>query len=483
MGFLDNPLLATDVYKMGHMEQYVPGTDRVYSYLCARSDRYYKDLVFFGLQYYMMKYLQPVTHLQAEEFLDYRKRILGFSSTEITDKVMALADLKYWPLRIKAIPEGTVLPVKNALFTIESTLPEFYWAVGFVESMLLKVWYPCTVATNVYKYWQAVRRHLNATVEDDKINNYADFMVHDFGYRSDSSEESAAISGAAHLIMFKGSDTVQALSLLDTYYNAKSSDEATMLSVPASEHSVMCSYGMDNELQAYTRLLDLYPSGIVSIVSDTYDIYRVCTEYLTHLHDKIESRAGCVVIRPDSGNPPDIICGDPTAPEGSPQQLGVLRLLEQKFGSTVNSKGYKVLNPKIGLIYGDGMYFERYENTLLRMREMNFAASNLVVGIGGILRQGTRDTLGMALKATEVSVNGSARDIMKSPITDPGKKSHTGRLQVYRDHDNVICTRDQATLEQENNSLLKLVFENGKMIRSFSFDGVKYHFKNTRRIE
>lgn len=461
-----------DVYKMGHMEQYVPGTNKVYSYLCARSDKYFNSCVWFGLQYYLKKYLcKEITKEDAADFLWARGEILGGSNNDVRKKIMDLADLGYWPLEIRALPEGSVVPVKNALMTIENTHPDFYWCVGFIESLLLKVWYPTTVATNVLRYRRLVDQMHDKTDGDNQA--LRNWMVHDFGYRSDSSEESAAISGAAHLLHFTGSDTVPALDFICTYYNTVN-DSMIMGSVPATEHSVMCSYGLDNEMAAYERLLELYPKGIVSIVSDTYDIWRVCTDYLPKLKERILARDGKVVIRPDSGNPPDIICGDLNAYPDQPARAGVLRLLDKTFGHTVNEKGYKVLNSHIGLIYGDGMYFERYEDTLKRMESMGYAASNLVVGIGGILRQGTRDTLGFALKATHVEVNGVPHDIMKNPVTDSKKVSHCGYIQVGRNtKTKEYVTFDRVTREQMEQSYLEPVFRNGTLLKDYSWEEVR----------
>jgi len=419
----------------------------------------------------------------AEEFIETRTKILGSTSNDVRDKIRSLANLGYWPLKIKSIPEGTIVPTKNALMTMESTHPDFYWTVGFVESLLLKVWYPTTVATNVLQYRRVVDKQWDKTDNSD-IKFLRDFAVHDFGYRSDSSEESAAISGAAHLILFKGSDTVPALGFINKYYENTNNDPI-MLSVPATEHSVMCSFGKDNEYDAFERILELYPEGIVSIVSDTYDIWHVCTEYLPKLKDRILSRKGKVVIRPDSGNPPDIICGLPGTEHftdikhHTPEAKGVLRLLDEQFGHTINNRGFRVLNEKIGLIYGDGQYLERYKTTLDRMEKMGYAASNLVVGIGGILRQGTRDTLGFALKATHVEVKGEPIDIIKTPVTDMGKASHTGLFKVYRDFDGKIFTHDQATRYEEGESILETVFLNGKLHNQLTFDQVKKNYKDS----
>jgi nicotinamide phosphoribosyltransferase len=474
-----NVLLRTDVYKMGHMEQYAPGTSSVYSYLCARSSKNFNESVFFGLQYFLKEYLsKPITHREANEWLDFRQSILGQpNSKEIEDRIHDLAELGYWPVEIRAIPEGTIVPVKNALFTLRTTNPKFHWAGGFIESLLLKVWYPTTVATNVLQYRRVIDKMHDLTCKDSGA--LRDFMVHDFGYRSDTSEESAAISGAAHLIFFKGSDTVPALPFIEQYYSADP-DGIYMMSVPASEHSVMCSYGKENEMQAYERLLDLYPKGIVSIVSDTYDIWQVCTKFLPALKDRIVSREGKVVIRPDSGNPPDIICGSDEMAlrePNSPEAKGVLRLLDETFGHTVNEQGYKVLNEKIGLIYGDGMYLQRYQDTLNRMQKMGYAASNLVVGIGGILRQGTRDTLGFALKATHVEVNGEHRDILKTPVTDPGKNSHCGYMKVDYNEEGKITTTDRVSLDEANTGLLKQVFIDGKITKEYTFDEIRENAK------
>jgi len=478
---MNNLLLQTDVYKMGHMEQYAPGCNKVYSYLTARSDRKFNETVFFGLQYYLKKYLsQPITLAMGEEFLSYRKMILGGeNSPEVESKIRALCKLGYLPLEIKAVEEGTVLPVRNVLMTITNTHPDFYWVVGFVESILLKLWYTTTVATCSYQYRRLVDRFFNDTVEES-LNGLKDFQVHDFGYRGDSSEEGAAISGIAHLLSFLGSDNVPALPCAIEYYHANT-NEPILLSVPASEHSVMCSFGRDQEIEAFRHMLKKYPTGIVSIVSDTFDVYKVLTEFAEDLKEDILSRDGKVVFRPDSGNPEYIICGDPNADEGSSEWKGAIRLLDEKFGSSLNSKGYKVLNPHVGLIYGDGMYLERYERTLERLKEMGYAASNLVIGVGGILRNHSRDTLGFAIKATYVEVNGEAREIEKDPITDQKKKSHKGLLGLRKVGDAYV-TKDQCSPKEEADSLLKTVFYNGKLVKETDLSSIRKWLKQQEAI-
>lgn len=503
MNTKNNPLLATDVYKMSHAQQYCPGTHKVYSYLIARSDKTFDRTLLFGLQYYLQEYLSTkLTPEMGEEFLKYRKMILGSNPPDVEQKIRALCQLGYFPLEIKAVPEGTVMPVRNVLMTISNTHPDFYWAVGFIESLILKVWYSTTVASCCLKYRQVVDTYFEATVSRD-MYFLKDYTVHDFGYRGDSSEESAAISGAAHLLTFTGSDTVPALPFLEEYYDADM-NSVVMASVPASEHSVMCSFARENEFAAFENMLDLYPTGIVSIVSDTFDVYRVLTEFAERLKPRILARDGKVVFRPDSGNPETIICG--TIPyfaskkhvlsdydcvfikddqkyysvsgktftecTPTPEQKGAIRLLDEMFGSTINDKGYRVLNPKVGLIYGDGMYLERYERTLQTLKDMGYAASNLVIGVGGILRNHSRDTLGFAIKATYVEVNGEQREIEKDPITDSKKKSHKGLMYLV-EKDGQYTTIDQCTAEQEKMGILKTVFLNGQMVGRTSLAEIK----------
>jgi nicotinamide phosphoribosyltransferase len=466
----ENPLLATDVYKMGHMEQYAPGTEKVYSYLVARSDKHFSEAVFFGLQYYLEEYLSvPLEPWMADEFLNMRRHILGVeSSPEVEKKIRSLCALGYWPLEIKAVPEGKVVPVKNVLMTLTNTISGFGWAVGFLESLIIKEWYPTTTASCSRKYRKLVDRMFEATVDED-MYFLRDFSVHDFGYRGDGSEEGAMLTGAAHLLSFLGSDTVPALSFVVRHYQANYKS-MLMASVPASEHSVMCSFGRADELGAFEHMLDLYPSGIVSIVSDTFDVYRVLTEFALRLKERILGRDGKTVFRPDSGNPEYIICGDPNAPEGSNEWKGAIRLLDEVFGSTVNKKGYKVLNPKVGLIYGDGMYFERYERTLKRLQDMGYAASNLVIGVGGILRNHSRDTMGFAIKATYVEVNGEQRDIEKDPVTDPGKKSHKGLLVLERDANGNYVTVDEVDWAREQTGELVTVYRDGQITRLYTWE-------------
>ena len=465
-----NFLLMTDVYKQGHMVQFPEGTNKVYSYLTARNDKEIPFTVFFGLQYYIKEYLMsPPTHREVQEAISYRKEILGSCPDDIVHKWNKLATLGYIPLEIKAVEEGTVMPCKNVLMTVTNTHPDFYWLVGYAESLLLKVWNTITVASYSKKLHNLTSKFSNETSDSGFL---VPFLVHDFGYRGVSSEETAALSGAAHLVNFLGTDTIPAVKFVREYYTP-TTDAPIGLSVPASEHSVMCSFGRENEIDAFKNMLRLYPTGIVSIVSDTYNLWNVLTNFVTTLKPQILERDGKVVFRPDSGNPELIICGDPTSPIGTPENKGAIRLLDEAFGSTVNSKGYKEINSKVGLIYGDGMYFERYERILNKLKEMGYATTNLVIGVGGLLlQQHNRDDQGFAFKATYCEINGVPREIVKDPITDHAKKSHKG-LMMLTEKNGVYITHDQCTAEQEKEGILTTVFKDGKLLRDSSIEQVR----------
>lgn len=465
-----NLLTCTDVYKFGHLYQYPKGTTKVFSYLQARSDKLSDKTVFFSLQFFIKEYLlQPITTENVDEFKELFDMILGPGMVERVhyDKLVALG---YLPIEIKAVPEGTILPIKNVLMTITNTHPDFAWLPGFTESLLLKVWNGCTVGINSHMIMEECKLTAEKTCDD---TNHLKFQIHDFGYRGCSSEETAAVSGAAHLMSFFGTDTVPAVRMIKNYYGIDK-DEPIGLSVPATEHSVMCAYGKKGELEAFKNMLKTYPKGIVSIVSDTYNLWNVLENFTNDLRATILEREGKVVFRPDSGNPVKIICGDKNAKKDSSEYSGALEILWNKFGGTVNKKGYRVLNPKVGLIYGDGIYFERMQEIFKTMEEMKFASSNIVFGIGGLLLQNfNRDDQGFALKATHVVVNGEARDIMKDPITDSGKKSHTGYIALRKDTKGEYITVDGLTEEQANDTLLQTVFKDGKLVKEYTFSEVR----------
>lgn len=466
-----NPLLATDVYKLGHMEFYPENTRFIYSYLLARSVKKFDSALWFGLQAIIKEaLLQPITPDMVEEFLEYRRMILGANPPGVEKKIRTLGKLGYWPISIKALPEGSVVPNRNVLMTMTNTHPDFAWTVGFLESYILKVWNTTTVATSSLGFRRLFQKYAEETASTEAMG-MVPFQVHDFGYRGCSSEQTAELSGMAHLVSFLGTDTVTAVKAAREYYNAS---QPIGLSVPATEHSVMCAYGRENEIGAFRTMLKQNPTGIVSIVSDTYDLWNVLTNIASELKPDILARDGKVVFRPDSGDPRQILCGDESAPIGSPAYKGAIRLLDEMFGSTVNSKGFKELNPKVGLIYGDGMYFSRIADILGTMKVMGYASTNLVVGIGGILlQQHNRDDLGFAIKATHAQVGSEERELFKDPITDSGKRSHKGFVRIDRLPDSGYVTTDQVPASDEQGGLLQEVYRDGKLLIDQTFDEIR----------
>lgn len=512
-----NLLLMTDVYKLAHMLYYKPGTTKVYSYLIARSTKKSEYALFFGLQPYLQMLEGKITQSNADEFYEYWKDILGSEVPDmVREKIQSLVDLGYIPLQIKAVPEGTVIDNKNVLATITNTDDRFPWVVGFFESLLLKTWAPTTVATLSHKYKKLATEYAAKTSDSEFL---VPFLVHDFGYRGVSSEQSAEILGAAHLVSFTGSDNIPAIKFAKENYAAEGFIAG---SVPASEHSVMCSYGVDCEIDAFKRMLELNPTGLVSIVSDTYDFWNVMENFTQILKPDILAREGKLVFRPDSGDPKKILCGTiktiddikhavvesytgtnialyelngnyykaevdsqnnlsvkPFKP--TPEQKGAVRILDEVFGSTVNSKGFKELNPKVGLIYGDGMYFERVKDIYQTLTEMGYATTNVVLGIGGLLlQQHNRDDLGFAIKATFAVINGEEVELFKDPATDPGKRSHKGLMVLLQDGETgKYYTEDQVPEEQEKGGLLQQVFLNGKLTKFQTFAEIRERASKT----
>ena len=412
-----NTLLHTDVYKMGHMEQYHPDIEYIQSHLIARKGDKFNELVFFGLSYYIQKYLKSAPSIEeVEEFIKYREMILGQPIREESRaKLIKLSQMRQWPITIKAYPEGSICGIQDPLLVIENTEPGMHFCVGLLEGLLLKLWNTCTVATYSRKLHGIFTEYAGQTGSDLAM---VPFQVHDFGYRSVSSEETAALSGAAHLLSFLGTDTVLAVDLLNKYYGPVECPIG--LSVPASEHSVMCSFGKDNEIDAFNNMLDLYPTGIVSIVSDTYDFYNVMDNFTDMLRDRILSRDGKTVFRPDSGDPVEV-------------SVRTIQMLDEKFGHTLTTTGHKLLNPKVGMIYGDGMTNDRIVRTLKKLDELGYSSQNLVVGVGGLLlQQHNRDDMGYSFKANWAKMkDGTEVPLFKTPKTDSSKNSKGGYIKNH----------------------------------------------------
>ncbi|MCA0397962.1 MAG: nicotinate phosphoribosyltransferase [Bacteroidetes bacterium] len=485
------PLLLKDGYKVGHKFQYPAGTSLVYSNLTPRKSRNpdMENVVFFGLQYFIKEYLikqfnEEFFNRPKEEVMKaYRRRIDNYLGKDsITyDHIAALHDLGYLPIEIKALPEGSLVSMKVPVFTIRNTKPAFFWLTNMLETIVSAItWKPCTSATTAFHYLRVFTQYAHDTVGEDK--SFLPWQGHDFSFRGMSGVEDALMSGAGHLLSFAGTDTIPAIDFLETYYNADADNELVGGSVPATEHSVMCMGTQDGEIKTFERLItEVYPTGIVSVVSDTWDFWQVITEFLPQLKTKILARNGKLVIRPDSGDPVKIIVGDPDAVPGSPAFKGAIECMWETFGGSITEKGYKLLDGHIGLIYGDSITLERQKAILEGLKQKGFASYNVVLGIGSFTYEYvTRDNFGFAMKATYGEVDGVGRDIFKDPKTDDGtKKSARGLMQVYRDKSTgKLALKDQCSWQEEAQGELQPVFRDGKLLRDWSLSEIRHLLKS-----
>ena len=444
-----------DAYKIGHRAQYPKGTNIVFSNMTPRKSRIpgVDSVVFFGLQYFIKEYIIDAwasTGLRMPE-KRYTRRVNNMIGPGTTfDHINALLSKETTlPIEIWALPEGSHVPIGVPPMVMWNTKPEFFWLTNYLETILsCSLWQACTSATIADRYRKLFESWADKTGGD---KGFVQFQGHDFSFRGMSSLESAVLSGMGHLLSFSGTDTVPAIDALEEYYGANSDTELVGVSVPATEHSVMSMGGKESELDTYNRILDLYPTGIVSIVSDTWDFFGVLTNILPKLKDRIMARNGKVVIRPDSSKktPLEIICGDPTSNDEN-ERKGAIELLWDLFGGTINEKGYKVLDPHIGLIYGDSITYELADKICQALADKDFASTNWVAGIGSYTYQyNTRDTFGFAMKATYGEVNGVGREIFKDPKTDSGmKKSAKGLIAVYKNEEGQYYMKDQATWQE-----------------------------------
>ena len=484
-----NPLFLTDGYKTGHHQQYPEGTTLVYSNFTPRSNKYAPkgcdEVVSFGQQM-VMKQIHEA--FQRDFFSQPKDVVCGQMKEELTmylgmdydvTHFEKLHDLGYLPIEVKAISEGTMVPIKVPVLTIYNTHPDFYWLTNYLETILSNLlWKPMTSATIARQYRKVLTGWMEKT---DPANAwFIDWQGHDFSMRGMDSAEAVISSGLGHLTAFSGTDSLPAIHGARKYYGAEGFVAA---SVPATEHSVMCAGGKEDEVDTFRRLLETYPKGILSVVSDTWDLWKVCTEHLVTLKEEILSRDGKLVIRPDSGDPVDILCGYTVKDwvedhrlesYGCPESKGVIELLWDVFGGTVNEQGYKVLDPHIGAIYGDSITIDRANEICTRLESKGFASTNVVLGIGSFTYQyNTRDTFGFAMKATYVEIKHPAesgspafaiegREIFKDPITDDGtKKSATGLLCV-EEHDGKIGLYDKVQWATEKTGLLQTIYMNGE---------------------
>lgn len=493
-----NPALLTDGYKTGHHQQYPEGTTLVYSNFTPRSNKYAPKgcdhVVSFGQQLIM----KQIHESFQKDFFDQPKdEVCSEIKRELSlylgvdydvSHFEALHDLGYLPIKVKAIKEGTLVPIKVPVLTIYNTDPNFYWVTNYLETLISNLlWKPMTSATIAYQYKRVLTDWALKTDKENKA--FVQWQGHDFSMRGMDSVDAVISSGLGHLTSFTGTDSLPAIYGARKYYGAEGFVAA---SVPATEHSVMCAGGKEDEIETFRRLIKTYPAGILSVVSDTWDLWKVCTEHVVTLKEEILARDGKLVIRPDSGDPVDILCGTEDYTKSKlpydevkdvevmhPSQKGVIELLWDVFGGTVNEQGYKVLDPHIGAIYGDSITIDRAEQICSRLASKGFASTNVVLGVGSFTYQyNTRDTFGFAMKATYVEVKVpkygdfadqglnteiEGREIFKDPITDDGtKKSATGLLSVVSRPGEGLTLVDKCDWKHENVGALETIYHDGK---------------------
>ena len=453
--FARNIILNSDSYKYSQWVQYPPKTTGVFSYIESRGGAWDKTL-FVGLQAFLIEYLsRPITKAdidEAEAIITAHGEPFNRAGWEYILK----KHKGKLPVVIKAVPEGTLVPVKNVLVTIENTDPKCYWLTSFLETALLRaVWYPTTVATNSYESKKIIMKYLEETGDPALI----DFKLHDFGARGVSSQESAGLGGMAHLVNFMGTDTVSALLYARKYYKA----EMAGFSIPAMEHSTVTSWGKPNEAEAYRNMLKTYgkKGALVAFVSDSYDIYNACEKIWGEtLKQEVIDSGAVVVVRPDSGNPSSVV-------------VKCLQLLEKNFGSVKNAKGYKVLN-NVRVIQGDGIDHVNIRSILFSMEIAGFSADNVAFGQGGaLLQQVNRDTMQFAMKCSAAEIDGKWVDVYKEPVTDTGKNSKRGRITLYKEGDGEYFTG----VEDWPTPVLRTVFENGVLKNQMTFEEVRANAK------
>lgn len=453
-----NLLLRTDSYKVSHWMQYPPGTQTVFSYIESRGGLFSHSL-FFGLQAYLREYLQtPVTR----DDVDEAAALMAVHGEPFNREGWLRLIEKHgglMPVRIRAVPEGSVLPVHNVLATIENTDPEFFWVTSFLETELLRaIWYPTTVATVSAAAKTTLLRYLEATCDDPQ--GQIAFKLHDFGARGVSSLESAALGGMAHLVNFMGTDTLSALLAARRYYDC----DVAGFSIPAAEHSTITGWGREHEADAYRNMVAQFgkPGAIFAVVSDSYDIFNACARlWGDALREEVIRSGATLVVRPDSGDPAETT-------------LKVAQILAERFGTTTNAKGFRVLN-NVRIIQGDGVTLDSLRLCLSNFFHNGFSAENIAFGMGGgLLQQVNRDTMQWAMKCSAMQVDGEWRDVYKAPVGDTSKTSKKGRLVLAASADGEVRTqRAEQALEPGQVDLLETVYENGRIVRESSFEGIR----------
>lgn len=455
-----NLILNVDSYKASHWQQYPPNTEYVSYYVEARSGNF--DVVLFGLQAFIKEYL--LTPIRQQDIDEAEVVLQGHGLPFNRAGWQRLLDKHqgYLPLKIEAVPEGTVLPIGNVVCQIVNTDPEFFWLSGYLETALLRaIWYPSTVASISYFCKQKIKQALEKSA--DNLDGLP-FKLHDFGARGASSLETVALGGLAHLVNFMGTDSVSALLAARRWYNTT---EMPAFSIPAAEHSTITSWGRENEVAAYENMVAQFADQdkIYAVVSDSYDLWHTLEHiWGEKLKDKIQQSGGTLVIRPDSGEPAEVVCK-------------ALNILVRQFGSKVNSKGYKVLPDYLRLIQGDGINVHSIEGILEQIMAHGFSVDNVNFGMGGgLLQQLNRDTMSWAMKASAVCIAGEWREIYKDPVTSRAKRSKKG-IQALVQENGKWCTIRQDELGEQQNQL-RTVFLNGKLLVDDSLDAIRARTAN-----
>ena len=523
-----NPETQIDGYKVDHRRQYPAGTQIIMSNLTPRGTRRenVSEVLFFGLQYFLKEYLIEQWNKnffqkpKAEVLERFARRINNYLGPNQvgTQHIADLHDLGYLPISIMALPEGSLYTLRVPSLVIYNTLPDFFWITNYLETILsTTIWGPCTSATTAFQYKKILSKFAMETVGN---TDFVQWQGHDFSFRGMFGMEAALMSGGGHLTSFTGTDTIPAIDWLEQYYNADCTKELIGGSVAATEHSVACSTILNfvdkvriesdgtiinddlmdlADIEYVKNLItNIYPSGIVSIVADSFDYWNTITETARVLKDIIMARDGKVVFRPDTGDPVKVVCGYVVAqfedtdwnladvikmPIGTYRKKdgnhigesicltdneikGSIQCLWDIFGGTVTEQGYKVLDPHVGLIYGDSITIQRATEICQKLKNNGFASTNIVFGIGSYTYQYvTRDTDAYAVKATFARVNDKDINIFKKPKTGDGlKNSATGITAVFKDANGKFYLKDEATWEELNNCELKEVFRDGKLL-------------------
>ena len=487
--------LLCDFYKVSHREQYPDKTEKVYSTWTPRATRLagINYAVSAGQQLFIKEFLidyfnenffsLPKTEV-VNQYTRMIKYALGVQNPDASH-IAALHDLGYLPLSIKSLPEGTIVPLRVPIFTIENTDKRFFWVTNYIESLLsCELWQISNSATIANEFRKRLDHYCDVTGGDP---TFVQFQGHDFSFRGMGGLYSAMKSGMGHLLSFSGTDTIPAIEGSEIYYNANIEKELVGTSIPATEHSVMSANGTEDEYSVFKRIItEIYPNGPISIVCDTVDFWNVVGNVLPRLKGEIMAREGHpilnkVVVRPDSGDPELIICGDPNA-STEIERKGLVEALWDTFGGTITSKGFKSLDSHIGAIYGDAITLERATKISEQLIAKGFASTNVVYGIGSFTYQyNTRDSLGFAMKSTFAIVDGVDRQIFKDPKTDNGiKKSQKGRVAVV-DKAGVLTLVDHLySNDVIEGDLLEEIFRDGKLLVDDSLSNIRARLETYR---